>query len=142
VVLDNRGETLDPVAGIEIVHIADDFVCWGMNVSADDAIAFALMGEFLQLLFVAIDEGNRGLDFAFDGLADGEILLAAEGTPFVINTIEGEQRVITECSEHGEPAVIGGHAIKAITVNDEVFFPIQGGVYVLLDDADRAEGEW
>ena len=141
VVLDDGAEAFDPVAGVEVMDVFDLFVGGGVDVAADDAFAFALVGEFLQLHFVLIDERNGGLHFAFDRFADGVVFFSEQRSPFVVDAIDGEQAVVAKGPKHGEPAVVGRHAIKAIAVDDEVAFPLRTAMDVFFDDANGAEGE-
>ena len=50
VVLDDRGERLDPVAGVEIMDVADHLVGRRVDVAADDAAAAAVARERGELV--------------------------------------------------------------------------------------------
>lgn len=63
----HKAEGLDPVSAVEVVNGVDHFIGGGVDVSTDDAGAFFVFGEQLELFFVAPDEGDGRLDLGLDG---------------------------------------------------------------------------
>ena len=58
-VLDDGREAFDPVARVEIMNIPHPLVFRGVDVAADDTVAFFVAGEILEQFLVAIDKTHR-----------------------------------------------------------------------------------
>ena len=141
VVLDDGGEALYPVPRIQVADSPDLLVLWGVDVAADDAVTAFLDGEVLEEFFVFIDETDSGFHLPLYALAEGEIFLSAPCSPAVVVSVKGEEGVVAEGSYDCQPLVIGGDAIKAIAMDDEVAELVCGEVDVFFEEADFAEGE-
>lgn len=76
IVFDECRHGFDPVAGVQVVDIADHFVFRSVDMATDDTGALALTGEVLQLVFVFADKADGGLHLGFNGLAEGEVFFA------------------------------------------------------------------
>ena len=73
VVLDQGGEGFDPIAAVEVVHVAELFVGRGVNVPANDAAVVVLAGQLLELFLILIDKSNRRFDLGFHPTAEGAV---------------------------------------------------------------------
>lgn len=73
VVLDQGGEGLDPIATVEVVHVAELFVGRGVNVPANDAAVVVLAGQVLKLFLILIDKSNCRFDLGFHPTAEGAV---------------------------------------------------------------------
>src|SRR5690606_24551757 len=74
-VSDDGGQALDPVAAVEVVHVAHHAVGGGVDVTAHDADAAAAFGEFGDVLFKIRHMADRALHARLDRLRDGVVFL-------------------------------------------------------------------
>ncbi len=123
------------------MDFSDLFVFRGVDVAADDAVAFFADGEVLEELFVFIDEADGGFDLGFYFFTEGEVFFSPPCSPFVVPAVDEEEVVVADGAEGGEPLVVGGDAVEAVAVDDEEAFAIGGGVDVFFGEADFSEGE-
>jgi len=133
-------ERLHPVAGIEVVDIAQRLIIGRVDVSADDAAALTLASQVFQLLLVFADEADGALDLGFDRLAQGEVFLAAPCSVAVINPVDSKQALVADISKHCQPLMVDGDCVKPVSVHDEVVAP-GAFVDVFFEDFNLAEEE-
>ena len=101
VVLDNGGHAFDPVAGVEVMDLADALVLRGVDVTADDAVTTLVDGELLKQGLVFINEADGGFHLGLHALAEGKILLPLPRAPAVIPAIDMEEGVVSDRAEGG-----------------------------------------
>lgn len=137
-VFDDGGHGFDPVAGVEVVDVADFFIGRGVDVTADDAVAFFGIGEVLQLFFVFADEADGAFDFGFDPFGEGEGGFAAPVAIGVVDAVDFEEGVVADGAEFRHPFVVGGDVVEAVAVDDEVV-AVGGLVDVFVGDFEVIE---
>lgn len=90
-------------------------------MTADNAFASPVPGEFLKLFLIIADKIDGGLDLCFNRFTERKLRFAAEDAVLVIETIDAKKSAISDGAEEGEPAVICGDDIEAVAVDDEIF---------------------
>ena len=130
--LDDGGEALNPVTRVQVVDSADLLVLRRVDVAADDAVTLLMAGEFLEQLLVTVHKANSGFHPGLHPLAEGEILLATPRPPEVVGAVHLEQIIVADGTEQGDPAMIGGDAVEAVAMDDEVARPFLHNMDVLL----------
>jgi len=126
-VFDDGGERLHPVAGIEVVDVAQYLIVGRVDVSADDAAALTLARQVFQLLLVFTDEADGALDLSFDRLAEGEVFLAAPFPVAVVTTVDSQQTLVADVSQHCQPLMVNSDCVKSVSVHDKV---VAAGTFV------------
>jgi len=93
-IFDKRGATLDPVAAVEILHVADGFYLRAMDVAADDAVGVLIFCHQGQRLFVAGDVFDGGLGFEFQISGDRPVTKTEHAAQAVEVQVEVENPVV------------------------------------------------
>ena len=117
---DDTGEGLDPISAVQVVDSADELIGGGVDVAANDAAAILLLSQALQLRLIAAGITDRLLDACLDHFAEGKVFLSEPATGPVVKAVDSQKGVIADRAEDSQPAVIGGDAVKAIAMDDEV----------------------
>ena len=137
-VLDDSGERLDPVAGIEIVDITDHLVGGRVDMTADNAATATITGKFGDLIFELPDEADGLLDAGLDGLTEREVFLAAQFAEPVVEAIEAKEKRVTHVAQVGEDDHVLHDTVKHVAMQHEVA-ALRGFQDVILDEAQAVE---
>ena len=138
-ILNEGGATFDPVAAVEVLDAADGLHLGAVDVAADDAIRLMTFGHGGEgvLVFGDVFYGGLGLEFEIGG--ERPVAEAEHAAEAVEIQVEIQDPVVDVGPEFFEQMVEMGEAIRLVTVDDEIFFTVGGGVDGLAGEEDAAE---
>ena len=102
------------------MDVVDHLVRRRVDVAADDALAVLPAGELLQLLLVTAHETDGVLHLHFHPPAEREGFLVAPAQPGIVGAVQAQQQFVPHRPHFGQPHVVRGHMVKAVTMHDEI----------------------
>ena len=127
-IFNQRGAAFHPVAAVQILHAVNHLHLGAMNVAADDAISFLIARHRSERAFIFGDEFDRRLGFEFQKCRQRPVTKTQRAAQPVEIQIEIENPVVKMRAEFLEQMIEVRQAVRLVAVDDEIFFPVGGGV--------------
>jgi hypothetical protein len=127
-IFNQRRATLDPIAGVQVNHVADIFNFRAMNVSANHAVNILFPRGLDNRVFVIAHIFDSGFGFVFQISRDGPITKTEHAADAVKVKIEIQNPIVEPRADAIEQAVEMRDAVKLMPVQHEIAFSIGGGV--------------
>jgi len=124
--------TFNPIAAVQILNVADVFDFRAVNVAADHAVGLLVARHLRQgfLVFRDVFHGRLGLEFQ---IRRQRPVAETQRAPQPVEMqIEIENPVVKVRAEFFQQMIEMRQAVRLMTVDDEIFFPVGGGVHCLL----------
>jgi len=139
-VLDDRRQGLDPVAGVQVMHLAQHLVRGCVNMPAHHASAAPGAGQFRNVLLEVRDMAHGRLHAGLDGPAEGPVLEPPPRAPHVVGAIDRKERLVAPVAEVRQEHEVLRHRVEDVAVEDEVA-SLHALVDVLVHDREVLELE-
>jgi hypothetical protein len=134
-----RGAALDPVAAVEVLHVADGLDLGAVDVAADDAV-HALLARHLREGFLVLGHKfHRGLGLELQVRGERPVAEAEGAAQAIEVQVEIENPVVQVRADLFEQVVEVREAVGLVAVRDEIFPPVRADVNDLLRERDAAE---
>jgi hypothetical protein len=138
-VLDECGGAFDPVAGVEVIDLADLADDGPVDVAADDAGDVVLRGVADDGFLEFADEGDGVFDALLGVGAEGPVAEAEVAADPVEGLVGLEEEFVADVADEGEPAHVLDDGVELVAVHDEEAAAICGEVDVVFPHGDGAE---
>lgn len=138
--LNHRRATIYPIPTIDVFKPIDVSDRGAVNVSANDAIETAIAHGTNNGVFKIKDEGHCALDPLLGVTSQRPVARSAQQATYARQkTIQMDQTVVADISQHRQPTMMAGDLIKLVAVNQQKIPSIGQSVDVFFLDQDVAE---
>ena len=131
--------TFNPIPAIQVVHTSDHFRLGPMDVAADDAISVLATRHGGKRIFIIRDKFDGGFGLGFQVSGQRPVTKTAGPAQAVEIQIQVEDPVVKMRTQLFQQMIEVREAIRLMTVDDKVFFPIGRGMDHLMRHDHAAE---
>ena len=136
---DQRGAALHPVATVQIIHAVNFFDLRAVDVAADHAVRLVASRHGSQRILVFGHELDGGLGFEFQERSKRPITETHRAPQPIEIQVKVENPVVKMRAELFEQVVEMRQAIRLMSVDNEIFFPIGSRVHDFASNGDIPE---
>src|SRR5680860_1474479 len=129
----------NPVAGVDVDHVADLTHGRVMDVTADHALRAVAAGLLRQSRFKLTDIVHRAFDLVLQIGRQGPIGHAEPAAHHVEMHVEPERHRVAPVPEEGEPLGVADDHVELVAMHDEIAPAVRADVNRLALDGDAAE---
>jgi hypothetical protein len=138
-VFNECGATFHPVTAVHVFDIAEFFYFRTVDVTADHAVGFLVARHLRERFLVFGDELHGGLGLEFQIRRERPVTKPHRAPQPIEVEIKVENPVVKVRTEFFEQVIEVREAVSLVAVDDEIFFPVGGGVHHLARNRDAAE---
>lgn len=138
-IFDQRRATFDPIAGVQVNHVADCFNFRAMNVPANDAVDILFPRGLNDRVFKVAHVFDSGFGFVFQISRDGPIAESEHAADAIEGEIEIQNPIIQPRADAIEQAIKMRDAVELMPVQHEITLAIGGGVNDFAREHHAAE---
>ncbi len=139
-VLDDGGAGIDPVAAVDVGHAVVLPDRGAVDVAADHSVHAAIAHGADHRILEVEDEADRALHLAFGVAGERPVTGYAEAAPQPGQPcIDPHQQVVADVAQQRHPAMVTGHLVEFIAVDQQVAPAVGRGMHILRFEADVAE---
>ena len=118
----------NPISAVQILHAVNQLQLGAVDVPADDAVGLMVAGHGCERVFVFRDEFHGGLGFGFQIGRQRPVTKAQHAPQPVEIQIKVQNPVVKVRAEFFQQVIEMRQSVRLMAVDDEVFFPVGGGV--------------
>ena len=130
-IFNQRRAAFHPVAAIQILHPVNRLNLGPVDVATNHAIRLVAARHGGQRSFVFCNEFHGGLGFELQKRRQRPVPKPHRATRPVEIEVKVENPIVKVGSQFFEEMIKVRQAIRLVAVNDEIFFPVGGGVHHL-----------
>ncbi len=127
-IFNQRRATFHPVAAVQVLHPANHFHLGAMDVTADDAVGLMVARHRGERVLVFSDIFHSGLGFGFQIRRQRPVAEPERAPQPVQIQVEVKYPVIQVRAKLFQQMVKVRQSVRLMAVDDEIFFPVGGGV--------------
>jgi hypothetical protein len=131
--------TFNPISTVQVLHSVNHLRLGAVDVAADDAVGLVAARHGGQRVLVFRDEFDGGLGLEFQKRRQRPVAETERAAQAVEIQIEIENPVVKVRAEFFQQVIEVRQAVRLVAVDDEIFFPIGGGVNHLPRHRHAAE---
>jgi len=127
-IFNQRRAAFHPVAAVQVLHLANHFHLGAVDVTADDAVSLMMARHRDERILVFGDVFHGGLRLGFQIRRQRPVAEAKNAPQPVQIQVEIEYPVVKVRAKFFQQMIKVRQAVCLMAMDDEIFFPVGGGV--------------